>query len=93
MVTGKGSYPGAGSFVPDDDASLAAVAKAVQACRGCDLYQRATQAVFGSGSAHAPVMLIGEQPGDAEDRAGEPFVGPAGQLLDRAQPRRGSRRR
>jgi DNA polymerase len=84
VVTGKGSYPGAGSFVPDDDASLAAVAKAVQACRGCDLYQHATQAVFGRGSAHAPVMLIGEQPGDAEDRAGEPFVGPAGQLLDRA---------
>jgi DNA polymerase len=83
-VTGKDSYPGAGRFVPGDDASLAAVAKAVKACRGCDLYQRATQAVFGRGSARATVVLIGEQPGDAEDRAGEPFVGPAGKLLDRA---------
>jgi uracil-DNA glycosylase len=83
-VTSKDSYPGAGSFVPGDDASLATVAKAVQACRGCDLYQHATQAVFGRGSARASVVLIGEQPGDAEDRAGEPFVGPAGKLLDRA---------
>jgi uracil-DNA glycosylase len=83
-VTGKDSYPGAGPFVPADDANLAAVAHAVQACHGCDLYQHATQAVFGRGSDHASVVLIGEQPGDAEDRAGEPFVGPAGQLLDRA---------
>lgn len=83
-MTNKDSYPGAGSFVPGDDASLATVAKAVQACRGCDLYQRATQAVCGRGSARASVVLIGEQPGDAEDRAGEPFVGPAGKLLDRA---------
>jgi DNA polymerase len=83
-VTDEDSYPGAGSFVPGNDASLAAVAKAVQGCRGCDLYQRATQAVFGRGSARARVVLVGEQPGDAEDRAGEPFVGPAGKLLDRA---------
>jgi DNA polymerase len=78
------TYPGAGRFVPGDDASLAAVAKAAQDCRGCDLYERATQTVFGRGSSRAAVVLIGEQPGDMEDRAGEPFVGPAGKLLDRA---------
>jgi uracil-DNA glycosylase len=50
----------------------------------CPLYRDATQTVFGAGPAPAPIMLIGEQPGDAEDRAGEPFVGPAGRLLDRA---------
>jgi uracil-DNA glycosylase len=78
------TYPGAGRFVPGEDASLAEVAKAAQDCQGCDLYERATQTVFGRGSSRASVMLIGEQPGDMEDRAGEPFVGPAGQLLDRA---------
>jgi uracil-DNA glycosylase len=77
-------YPGASDFVPADDASLSAVAKAATGCQGCDLYQRATQTVFGRGSARAAVVLIGEQPGDAEDRQGQPFVGPAGRLLDRA---------
>jgi uracil-DNA glycosylase len=77
-------YLGAGPFVPGGNASLADLASAAQACRGCDLYERATQAVFGAGSATASVMLIGEQPGDAEDRQGKPFVGPAGQVLDRA---------
>jgi uracil-DNA glycosylase len=56
----------------------------VHECRACDLWERATQAVFGEGNAHAKVMLVGEQPGDAEDRAGRPFVGPAGRLLDEA---------
>jgi uracil-DNA glycosylase len=83
-VTGSGSYPGAGQFVPGPEADLAALAEAVRCCRGCDLHERATQAVFGRGSADVPVVLVGEQPGDAEDRAGEPFVGPAGRLLDRA---------
>jgi uracil-DNA glycosylase len=54
------------------------------ACRACPLWKDATQTVFGEGPAHAPVMLVGEQPGDKEDIAGKPFVGPAGQLLDRA---------
>jgi uracil-DNA glycosylase len=58
--------------------------EAVQRCRGCGLYAHATQAVFGEGAIGAPVMLVGEQPGDKEDLAGHPFVGPAGQLLDRA---------
>jgi uracil-DNA glycosylase family protein len=58
--------------------------QAVQTCRGCDLYARATQAVFGEGPNSAEIVLIGEQPGDEEDRQGHPFVGPSGKLLDRA---------
>jgi DNA polymerase len=53
-------------------------------CTACDLYARATQTVFGEGPEHAEVMLVGEQPGDREDREGHPFVGPAGRLLDQA---------
>jgi uracil-DNA glycosylase family protein len=64
--------------------SLPALRETVQTCRGCGLYRHATQAVFGEGSSSAEVMLVGEQPGDAEDREGRPFVGPAGRLLDRA---------
>lgn len=54
------------------------------ACRACPLWKDATQTVFGEGPPHAPIMLVGEQPGDKEDLAGKPFVGPAGQMLDRA---------
>jgi DNA polymerase len=54
------------------------------ACRACPLWKDATQTVFGEGPSHAPLMLVGEQPGDKEDLAGKPFVGPAGQMLDRA---------
>ncbi len=61
-------------------------------CTACELYADATQTVFGSGRAGAALVLVGEQPGDAEDRAGAPFVGPAGQLLDRALDRAGVRR-
>jgi DNA polymerase len=53
-------------------------------CTACHLYERATQTVFGEGPEHALVMLVGEQPGDREDREGHPFVGPAGRMLDRA---------
>jgi DNA polymerase len=53
-------------------------------CRACDLWSSATQTVFGEGPAPAPMMLVGEQPGDQEDRAGRPFVGPAGRVLDEA---------
>ena len=53
-------------------------------CRACPLWKNATQTVFGEGDPHAPVMLVGEQPGDREDLAGRPFVGPAGKMLDRA---------
>jgi DNA polymerase len=65
-------------------ASLTTLARAAATCRRCDLYARATQTVFGEGPRRAPVILVGEQPGDEEDRAGHPFVGPAGRLLDRA---------
>jgi DNA polymerase len=63
---------------------MTALRDAVQGCRGCPLYANATQAVFGEGTLKAAVMLVGEQPGDQEDKAGAPFVGPAGNVLDRA---------
>jgi len=66
------------------DTALARLRAAAAGCRDCDLWRAATQVVFGEGPARAQVMLIGEQPGDAEDRSGRPFVGPAGRLLDRA---------
>src|SRR5690348_13221074 len=64
--------------------TLPAMKKAVQECRGCPLYRNATQAVFGAGAVGARIMLVGEQPGDREDLVGQPFVGPAGRMLDRA---------
>jgi DNA polymerase len=73
----------AAPFVPEG-ASLTQLATAIQECRGCSLYQHASQAVFSRGPAHAPLVLIGEQPGDQEDRQGKPFVGPAGHVLVRA---------
>jgi uracil-DNA glycosylase len=75
--------PGAGQWVPDR-LSLRSLRSAAQDCRGCELFRDATQAVMGDGRVDAPLMLVGEQPGDREDRAGEPFVGPAGRLLDEA---------
>ena len=76
-------YPTAAAFVPTG-ADLVALRDAAQGCRGCDLYENATQTVFGIGPSSARVVFVGEQPGDVEDRRGEPFVGPAGKLLDRA---------
>jgi uracil-DNA glycosylase len=64
--------------------TLAAVRDAAKDCQACDLYKRGTQTVFGEGSPGTELMLVGEQPGDAEDLAGRPFVGPAGRVLDRA---------
>jgi len=66
------------------EASLAALRAAAAGCRACPLWERGTQTVFGAGPARAEVVLVGEQPGDQEDRQGRPFVGPAGRLLDRA---------
>jgi DNA polymerase len=63
---------------------LKAVAREASSCTLCPLYRNATQTVFGEGAARAPIMLVGEQPGDQEDRAGHPFVGPAGKVLERA---------
>ncbi len=83
-----GAEQGAASFIPNGR-TLPVLQEAVQKCRGCDLYQNATQAVFGEletgAKAKKPkvaIMMIGEQPGDQEDKQGRPFVGPAGKLLD-----------
>ncbi|GGJ77399.1 uracil-DNA glycosylase [Pilimelia anulata] len=75
--------PGAARYVPDH-ADLDALRAAVDGCRGCTLYRDTTQGVGGAGPADATVVLVGEQPGDAEDRQGAPFVGPAGRVLRRA---------
>jgi DNA polymerase len=64
--------------------TLTSLRKASKGCQACNLYKRGTQTVFGEGAAHAKVMFAGEQPGNDEDLAGKPFVGPAGKLLDRA---------
>lgn len=75
---------GAEEYVPAGPGSIGQLRAAAAGCRGCHLYRDATQTVFGAGPEHARVVLIGEQPGDVEDRRGAPFVGPAGKLLDRA---------
>src|SRR5262249_50768173 len=73
----------AAPFVPEH-ATLASLRSAATGCQGCDLYRHATQTVCGEGPQGAPLMMVGEQPGNDEDLAGRPFVGPAGRLLDRA---------
>jgi uracil-DNA glycosylase family protein len=73
----------AADFIPPR-ATLPKLRTAAAGCRGCRLWFDATQTVFGAGSAESEVMLVGEQPGDEEDRQGQPFVGPAGRLLDKA---------
>ena len=73
----------AANFLPQE-LSLPALREAAAGCKGCDLWRLGTQTVFGEGPESAGVMLVGEQPGDQEDRAGKPFVGPAGRLLDKA---------
>ncbi len=71
-------------WVPAHERSLQRLAAAARDCQGCELYRDAIQTVFGSGPASASIMLVGEQPGDQEDKEGEPFIGPAGHILDRA---------
>jgi DNA polymerase len=66
-----------------DKKSMKSLSEAVQTCRACDLWEGATQAVMGEGARHAEVMMVGEQPGEREDIAGHPFVGPAGGILDK----------
>jgi uracil-DNA glycosylase len=85
MATSRPEVPTAptATFMPAEP-TLPALSQAARACRGCPLYANATQTVFGEGPEQARIALVGEQPGDAEDRAGHPFVGPAGALLDRA---------
>jgi uracil-DNA glycosylase family protein len=87
MSTAKrnGAGESAADFLPvADKPSLSELAVAAASCQGCDLYKRGTQTVFGAGSASSELVFIGEQPGDYEDRQGQPFVGPAGRVLDRA---------
>ena len=83
QLAGRHGYPTAAAFVPDDG-DLAALAQAALGCQGCDLYEHASQTVFGEGTANADIVLVGEQPGDQEDKQGRPFVGPVGRLLDTA---------
>jgi len=77
------NFPTARPFLPAQP-DLPNLREAAENCRGCDLFEKATQTVFGEGPESAVMVLIGEQPGDQEDQTGRPFVGPAGKLLDRA---------
>jgi DNA polymerase len=76
--------PGAARWVPDQVRSVDELRTAAGACEGCELYRDATQVVMGDGREDARLVLVGEQPGDKEDQIGEPFVGPAGRLLEKA---------
>jgi len=80
---GKNEAMAAAEYLPDR-LSLPALREAVQGCRGCGLWEHATQGVLGEGSRNAELVLVGEQPGDQEDKQGKPFVGPAGRILDEA---------
>ncbi|APT12393.1 UdgX family uracil-DNA binding protein [Mycobacterium avium] len=82
-MTATSKAPGADRYLPEQR-DIEALKHAAETCRGCSLFADATQTVFGNGHPGAPIMLVGEQPGDQEDRAGAPFVGPAGRLLARA---------
>ena len=88
MAKDRSSFPTAAAFLPPIP-TIPQLREAALGCQGCDLYLRATQTVFGEGARNASVMLIGEQPGDKEDLAGRPFVGPAGKILEEALARAG----
>ena len=75
---------GAQEWVPPQPGSIADLKAAATGCQGCELYEHATQTVFGRGAEHARIVFVGEQPGDVEDQRGLPFVGPAGRLLREA---------
>jgi uracil-DNA glycosylase family protein len=79
-----GAPIGAQEWVPPHPRSIDELKAAAANCRGCELYQNATQVVFGRGAPHAKIVFVGEQPGDVEDQQGLPFVGPAGRLLREA---------
>jgi uracil-DNA glycosylase family protein len=91
MIAVQRKTLGAGAFIPVS-ADLRQLREAVTWCEGCELYKHATQPVFGQGPSDARIVLIGEQPGDSEDRAGRPFVGPAGEVLNRAMAEAGMNR-
>ena len=81
---GTGSEEYARPAQPPDTSSLAELGDVARECKACHLYKRATQIVFGEGRKDAAIMLVGEQPGDYEDKEGKPFVGPAGKIMDQA---------
>jgi len=81
MTLQLSARPQAGT-VSSTPATLTLLKQAAKTCTNCDLYQRGTQTVFGEGPGHARIMLVGEQPGNEEDLAGQPFVGPAGRVLN-----------
>jgi len=83
MASEKKTPQSAADFLPSQ-LTLPELREAAGSCKGCDLYQSATQTVFGEGSEAASVLFVGEQPGDFEDKAGRPFVGPAGRMFDKA---------
>ena len=87
-----GETGSAAAYVPERP-TLPRLREAAAGCKGCHLWERGTQTVFGEGAASSTVMLVGEQPGDQEDLAGRPFVGPAGRLLDEALEEAGIDRR
>jgi uracil-DNA glycosylase len=91
FAAGKGSGMSSARWSATD--LLGRLRDEAQGCRACPLWKDATQTVFGEGPSHAPIMMVGEQPGDKEDLAGKPFVGPAGQILDRALQEAGIDRR
>jgi uracil-DNA glycosylase len=91
-VRAGGETESAAAYVPEQP-SLPRLREAAAGCRGCHLWENATQTVFGEGARAAGVMLVGEQPGDQEDLAGKPFVGPAGRILDQALEEAGIDRR
>jgi uracil-DNA glycosylase len=84
MKAAKKTSAGTAADLMPVDRSLESLRSTAIGCTACDLYKRGTQTVFGEGRPGAAVMLVGEQPGDMEDREGKPFVGPAGRLLDRS---------
>ena len=83
-MPGKGESQSTAAPLVPRNPSLQSLRRVAAGCKACDLWKKGTQTVFGEGSARASVMLIGEQPGDKEDIAGHPFVGPAGRILDEA---------
>jgi uracil-DNA glycosylase len=91
MVTPKWEASESSHYLPEHR-DLASLARAAACCQACPLYERATRTVFGEGPVEARLMLVGEQPGDTEDRGGRPFIGPAGQLLDEVLARVGLER-
>jgi uracil-DNA glycosylase family protein len=84
MARSEGGEKGSAAALIPPDPTIDRLRDAAQECRGCDLWENATQTVFGEGPRRARVLLVGEQPGDREDIEGHPFVGPAGRLLDSA---------